>query len=58
MLVHAGSKPAMRAKATPCCVQWDADNPHVKECAILAVRNLCEGNKAIQGFIAELETQT
>ena len=48
----------MRAKATPRCVQWDADNPHVKESAILAVRNLCEDNTVIQSFIAELHKQT
>lgn len=38
-----------------CCdVQWDHENPLVREYGLWAVRNLCEGNEDIQSSISSL----
>lgn len=36
------------------CSQWDEENPFVREYALWAVRNLCEGNEEIQSSISSL----
>ena len=38
-----------------CVLQWDDDNPLVREYGLWAVRNLCEGNQAIQESISSLQ---
>ena len=35
-------------------LQWDDENPLVREYGLWAVRNLCEGNEAIQDSINSL----
>ena len=35
-------------------MQWDDDNPLVREYGLWAVRNLCEGNEDIQQSISSL----
>lgn len=43
--------------SVPICyyiVQWDDDNPLVREYGLWAVRNLCEGNEDIQSSISSL----
>ena len=35
-------------------VQWDDENPLVREYGLWAVRNLCEGNEAVQESINSL----
>ena len=35
-------------------LQWDDENPLVREYGLWAVRNLCEGNESIQESISSL----
>lgn len=35
-------------------LQWDDENPLVREYGLWAVRNLCEGNEIIQNSISSL----
>eukprot|EP00123_Amoebidium_parasiticum_P003712 comp15007_c0_seq1/m.11619 comp15007_c0_seq1/g.11619 ORF comp15007_c0_seq1/g.11619 comp15007_c0_seq1/m.11619 type:complete len:490 (-) comp15007_c0_seq1:239-1708(-) len=37
--------------------QLDASSPHIREWAVLAIRNLCEGNEANQAAVRALERQ-
>lgn len=39
-------------------LQWDDENPLVREYGLWAVRNLCEGNDAIQECISSLRAHT
>ena len=44
----------MMHKSRLWCSQWDEENPFVREYALWAVRNLCEGNEEIQSSISSL----
>lgn len=39
-------------------MQWDDENPLVREYGLWAVRNLCEGNDAIQESISSLRAHS
>ncbi len=39
-------------------MQWDDENPLVREYGLWAVRNLCEGNDAIQDSISSLRAHS